>query len=541
MHDSYLRTAHSRSFASVDLNAEPPDARFDHKISGKRYETRRVGEQIQHAEYLDRSGASELAAVHPVKYLVGSGRHTRSYLIEDDGFLVESPITWYASRQAWGMSPGFDHANQPGFERETDLGCLICHLGQMEPVNQSWTRPKLVELAIGCERCHGPGSQHVAERTANEAGQVNEDASMVHPGRLTREQSESICAECHLRGDATVTRPGRRLTDFRPGMALHDIRIDYHVESKSSQMKVVGHVEQMRLSRCYRESTELTCTTCHDPHGAPSTEQAAEYYRKRCLQCHEDACGLSEAERKMRKPEAADHCVGCHMPQTATDIPHIAFTHHRIAVHSPAEGPSLEEATPGALVSLDLPSDMSAQERDRNLGLAYLEITDLSPTKASAAYRIRAVDHLKRAYAAGSNDGDMLSAMARLHWEQDSDQAMGFARLALQDRQVSDRSAINALVVVAEQSLRKKDFAEAHRALSSLVSLRRHAQDWLLLGECFSEARLHAETVRCLERAAAISPFRVDIRRKLATAYREVGRPDDAQMQDAAASQLSID
>jgi hypothetical protein len=29
-----------------------------------------------------------------LKYLVGSGRHSRTYLAELDGFLTESPLTW---------------------------------------------------------------------------------------------------------------------------------------------------------------------------------------------------------------------------------------------------------------------------------------------------------------------------------------------------------------------------------------------------------------------------------------------------------------
>ena len=44
----------------------------------------------------------------PIRYVIGSGRFSRSYLIERDGFLYESPATWYAARPGWGLSPGYD-------------------------------------------------------------------------------------------------------------------------------------------------------------------------------------------------------------------------------------------------------------------------------------------------------------------------------------------------------------------------------------------------------------------------------------------------
>ena len=51
---------------------------------------------------------------------IGSGHHSRSYIVEDDGFLVESPVTWYSSIEKWAMSPGYDRRFHMGFERMVD-------------------------------------------------------------------------------------------------------------------------------------------------------------------------------------------------------------------------------------------------------------------------------------------------------------------------------------------------------------------------------------------------------------------------------------
>jgi tetratricopeptide (TPR) repeat protein len=62
-------------------------------------------------------GGEMLLADHVPRYAIGSGRFTQSYLVETDGFLVESPITWYSSVARWDMSPGYDRPDHNSFER----------------------------------------------------------------------------------------------------------------------------------------------------------------------------------------------------------------------------------------------------------------------------------------------------------------------------------------------------------------------------------------------------------------------------------------
>ena len=527
-HASYLQTAHSRALSDVDPALEPPDAEYVHTASRRRYRVYRQDGELRHRESLAssadvaaRAGSNDDAVLndYPLRFLVGSGRHSRTYLAEIDGFLIESPVTWYASQQRWAMSPGYDRPQHAGFQRTADTGCLICHAGRVEPLAGSVHRVQLHELAIGCESCHGPGSLHV-ERHSTGDPPPGEDLSIVHPARLSRERQEDTCAMCHLRGDATVLVRGRRTTDFRPGLRLADFRVDYVPSFAGQEMKVVGHVEQMRLSRCYTQTDTLTCTTCHDPHAPPAAERRIEHYRQACLTCHTaESCELPVETRRESQP--ADACAACHMPQVPTDIPHIAFTHHRIGRHAApasqaAPGPNPDEA--GELVPLADTSHLPELERERLLGLAYLEFGDKAVSSpAHRTYRDRARELLEGVHRAGVRDPEVTAALARLLWEQGRlRQAREMAESALNRGPESGTARINALFVLGEASLQLGDITRARGAFERLIEHRRHAEDWLLLG--LIERRLgNLESSRQrFERAAAIDPGRADIQRLLA-------------------------
>src|SRR5256885_12706042 len=98
-------------------------------------------------------------------------------------------------------------------------------------------------------------------------------------------------------------------------------------------MTVVGHVEHMHLSRFYQKTQDFSCVTCHSPHSEPAAETSVAHYKSICLKCHqEESCKVEPARRA--KESAGNDCVHCHMPQSKTDIPHLAFTHHPVGIHS---------------------------------------------------------------------------------------------------------------------------------------------------------------------------------------------------------------
>lgn len=529
-HATYLQTTHSLTLTEIDLSKEPPDMDFGHDRSRRSFRVYRKGGELRHRELV--GGDEEMVlADYPMRYAIGSGNHSRSYLVEADGFLLESPITWYTARKNWWVSPGYDLPIGTGFERVASAECLYCHVGRFESVDDSLYRVKLGEQAIGCERCHGPGSLHVQKHRADNAAETDFDTTIVHPARLTRDQSESICAQCHLDSAASVDLMGRKLKDYRPGMLSKDFRVFYRLKTSDNAMQVVGHVEQMRLSRCHEASETLTCTTCHDPHHKPVGEERLTYYRSRCLECHAvDACGLEPAERLRR--DSQDDCIACHMPQSQTEIPHFAFTHHRIGVHESKLVTPTEEAERevGTLVPLDDVSNLPRIQQDRNLGLAYAELV-MGDEKVDPGltYWRRATELLEDVTARGLDDPAVDVVLARLYFKSDRRLAIELAETVLESDKLSSHICTTALVAAGRgyAMLNKPD--KAIPFLERLVKMRRDAEDWHALSTCREALGDSRGALMAVHSAAQISPARPDLQGLLGTIYEQRG---DTKMAD---------
>ena len=96
-------------------------------------------------------------------YFIGSNAAGRSYVHEREGYLFDLPVTWYTRRQAWDASPGYEKDTEIRLARPIEPSCLLCHSSRVRPVLGTQNRygnPPFLENGVGCERCHGPGSDH---------------------------------------------------------------------------------------------------------------------------------------------------------------------------------------------------------------------------------------------------------------------------------------------------------------------------------------------------------------------------------------------
>ncbi len=375
----------------------PAGASDSFKELGHRYSVEKRGSQIIHREVLPDSQGHVLAeAEQPVAYAVGSGTHAISYLIDHAGVLTQSPITWFAEKKAWDLSPGFKRTHDR-FERQIAPGCLFCHCNQanFEPdkVN-SYREPIFHGYAIGCERCHGPGALHVEARTKG-ALENEQDLTIVNPGRLSPGLRDDVCNQCHLGGSERVDRRGRQDFDFKPGLPLERfLRVFVLPKDANQGNRVAGHAEQMSDSQCAIKSKgKLGCISCHDPHQLPAPAAKVKYYRDRCLTCHqESSCKEPRATRLARSP--ADDCMLCHMPRDATNITHVALTDHRI-LRRPGPRGDLPEVPPVEVALRAVPfgvanPDWKDSELVRDLAVALVTRARVRPEVfrlgASAAF-----------------------------------------------------------------------------------------------------------------------------------------------------------
>jgi predicted CXXCH cytochrome family protein len=325
-------------------------------------------------------------------FAVGSGTRGRSYLINRDGYLFQSPVTWFGQKNRWDLSPGFRFRFEL-FERPISPECLFCHSNYADHVEDTINRyrePVFHGHAIGCERCHGPGELHVRRREAAEVVEGLDD-TIVNPRHLEPHLRDAVCEQCHLEGVSRVVRRGRAPFDYRPGLPVHLFWAIFVRPTEAAEAHtVVNHVEQMQASRCYQASQgKLGCISCHDPHERPVPEQQLAYYRARCLACHEDGtgrslaatgrstgCSLSPASRQKKD----DNCFGCHMPRRdSSDIVHVAVTDHRVLRRAedagrPAGQHAGEMGRERSLVLFHRDEEQAgARELRRSLGLALLQ------------------------------------------------------------------------------------------------------------------------------------------------------------------------
>ncbi|MGC8639970.1 MAG: hypothetical protein ACP5XB_08860 [Isosphaeraceae bacterium] len=298
---------------------------------------RRDGRVYHRETRQDAQGRTLASTEGYVRYVLGSARLGCAFLIERGDGLYQSPISWYTQGQRWDLAPAYGLRNLH-FDRPIRSGCLFCHSNRVE--FSAGQPPKFHGLAIGCERCHGPGELHAREPKV--AGGL--DPTIVNPARLKpRSLREAVCEQCHFIGTYRVNVPGRTEFEYRPGLPFDAfMTVSPALADPMAKRRIVGHFEQMRLSRCYQESkAELGCISCHDSHRIPPAEERVGYYQSRCLQCHaERGCSLPLDQRLAQKPD--NDCTACHMPKDPT----IGTSHTGVTAHSIPRNPPATPHTP---------------------------------------------------------------------------------------------------------------------------------------------------------------------------------------------------
>lgn len=225
------------------------------------------------------------------------------------------------------------------------------------------------------------------------------------------------------------------------------------------------------------------------------------------------SCKLPLAERQ--KTSATNNCVQCHMPRGDTDIPHFAFTHHRIGIHSPGDEDVDDPASkPPRLEPIQDVSHLPPLERDRALGLAYLEVSSKAANEIHANFHKReAVRLLNRVHDAGIKDSVVESALARMAWmEEDRLTALSHADAALR----LDPLDVNAMYVLADILYQRNELPRALQICRKLTETRRVIEDWKLLSKIYVAMDQPQNGVAALRRATEITPFREDIWAELA-------------------------
>lgn len=374
--------AHASGPATEGLT--PAD--FVHANSGVHY--RIFTENSEAWLTFDRRGDLAVNDKRQLLYFIGSGQRGRSYLFARDNFLFESPINWYADRKLWDMAPAYENTREIPLNLPAYSSCLECHTSGMKPplkgTANEYPMPPFTQNGVGCERCHGPGAAHIADRIRGgtvEAASVKVE-SIVNPDKLSADRRDSVCMQCHLEGNVAIERPGRHVYDFRPGDLLDDYVRHYVLTgNEASGLGANSQFEALAQSACKKKSGDsMSCMSCHNPHESPPPEERAAYFRGKCIACHSEPFGAKH------HPENPD-CVSCHMPSSlSTDISHTEVTDHRIR-RRPELSANLLEDSSTAKSSLKLvafPNSEKAEADVRDLALAWQSVAENGVSQAAA-------------------------------------------------------------------------------------------------------------------------------------------------------------
>ena len=362
IYNSFIETGMGKSFDHA--SKKKSSAKFDKhtviydKYSDFYYHPFWEGDSLKIMEFRLRGKDTIFKRVEKVDYIVGSGQHTNSHIQSVNGYLNQMPMTYYTQKGQWDLPPGFENGFNTRFSRKIGLECMSCHNTLPGFVEGSENKFSAVPEGVSCERCHGPGSIHVQQRSTGSKVDTSKyiDYSIVNPGKLPIDLQFDVCQRCHLQGNS-VLKEGKSFFDFKPGMKLSDYMTTFLPRYKNAddQFIMASHADRLKQSKCFIHSLDnsdanmaslrpyknaLTCVTCHNPHVSVKVT-GKEVFNNACKNCHNPGKNLHGpdanekpmlcSEKEAVRAKVQDNCVSCHMPRSGSiDIPHVSVHDHYI-------------------------------------------------------------------------------------------------------------------------------------------------------------------------------------------------------------------
>jgi predicted CXXCH cytochrome family protein len=280
-----------------------------------------------------------------VALVYGSLWKQRYFTKRGDDYFPE-PAQWDVTHRLWRpyfVAKGTDWWEPfyppDNMQRPTGPTCDGCH-----SVDYNIHTKQVSEWNVGCEKCHGPGSEH-AERPSR--------GNILNPARMDYVAASDTCNQCHSQG-RPLTIPiegkyydwpvgyhvGSNLKDFwqLEEHALGETTFTHYPDGTAHKNRMQGN--DFVQSVMYRRG--VTCFSCHDVHGTDNYAQLRKPADQLCLDCHGPLSlngprtATIEEHTHHKKGSPGSSCIACHMPKIETTIADVKVRAHTFAFVTPA-------------------------------------------------------------------------------------------------------------------------------------------------------------------------------------------------------------
>lgn len=257
-----------------------------------------------------------------VVFVYGS-RYKQRYFTRRGNDLYPLPAQWDIAQNKWLPYHVEDHADwwvphygPSNFDRPTGPTCDGCH-----SVGYNIKTHLPAEWNVGCEKCHGPGSAHVAHPKRK---------NIVNPETLDFVRANDVCMQCHTQGRPLHNPIDGRYYDWPVDFVAGERLADYWkleqltpgITSFYQFPDLTAHKNRMQgndfvQSTMYHRG--IRCFDCHEVHSSQNPSNLMQTGNALCLQCHtsQNPAGLripvSQHTHHAEGSSGSD-CVACHMP-----------------------------------------------------------------------------------------------------------------------------------------------------------------------------------------------------------------------------------
>ena len=279
-----------------------------------------------------------------IAFVYGS-KWKQRYFTKVGGDYFPLPAQWDVTHKIWRaymVQPNTDwwvpFYPADNMKRPTGPLCDGCH-----STNYNIQTKTVSEWNVGCEKCHGPGSEHARHPPTN----------IVNPAKLDYVRANNTCMQCHTQGQPLMNPIAGQYYDwpvgFHQGEDLTDYwKLEEHKLGETNFMHFAdgtAHKNRMQgndfvQSVMYRRG--VTCFSCHDVHGTPNSADLIRPTGELCMTCHgpnspngPHAASL-EAHTHHASSSPGSECVNCHMPRIEQTIADVNVRSHTFAFISPA-------------------------------------------------------------------------------------------------------------------------------------------------------------------------------------------------------------